>query len=193
MKKIVAILALAITTSAFADKIIIEARDAQGATTSGPHTSGTKSSDQNQYKLTYAKDINANWQIDYSVISVQTQSTELTAGSRIEAGALYRNKIAGLPVYLRGGYGLKTTTTANFQYYSVEPGVMIPMGNFTGRVGYRFRDAVAPSTKNIEETTTWRYGLGYNVTKDSSVWLRYDQMRGDTAQNVTFVAFEHKF
>jgi hypothetical protein len=193
MKKLVAILALAITTSAFADKIIIEARDAQGATTSGPHTSGTKSSDQNQYKLTYAKDVNANWQVDYSVISVQTQSTELTAGSRIEAGALYRNKIAGLPVYVRGGYGLKTTTAANFTYYSVEPGVMIPLGNFTGRVGYRFRDAVAPSNTNADETTTWRYGLGYNVTKDSSVWLRYDKMRGDTAQNVTFVAFEHKF
>lgn len=193
MKKLLAILALAITTSAFADKIIIEARDAQGATTSGPHTSGTTSPSQNQYKLTYAKDIDANWQVDYSVIAVQTQSTDLTAGSRIEAGAMYKNRVAGVPVYLRGGYGLKTTTSANFEYYSVEPGVMIPLGNFTGRVGYRWRDAVRPSTKNIDETKTWRYGVGYNVTKDSSVWLRYDQMRGDTAQNVTFVAFEHKF
>ena len=193
MKKLVAILALALSTSAFADKIILEARDAQGATTSGPHTSGTKSSDQNQYKLTYAKDINANWQADISIISVQTQSTELTAGSRIEAGALYKNTLAGWPVYLRGGYGLKTTTTANFQYYSVEPGVMIPLGNFTGRVGYRFRDAVEPSKVNVDETRTWRYGVGYNVTKDSSVWLRYDKMRGDIAHNVTFVAFEHRY
>jgi hypothetical protein len=193
MKKIVAILALALTTSAFADKIIIEARDAQGATTSGPHTSGTTSTDQYQYKLTYAKDVDPNWQVDYSIIAVQTQSTELTAGSRIEAGAMYKNRIGGLPVYLRGGYGLKTTTTANFAYYSVEPGVMIPMGNFTGRVGYRWRDAVDPAATRADETRTWRYGLGYNVTKDSSVWLRYDKMRGDTAQNVTFVAFEHKF
>ena len=152
MKKLLAILALAITTSAFADKIIIEARDAQGDTTSGPHKSGTASPSQNQYKLTYAKDVDANWQVDYSIIAAQTQSTDYTAGTRIEAGAMYKNTVAGVPVYLRGGYGLKTTTTANFDYYSVEPGVMIPLGSFTARLGYRWRDPVHPSKTNADET-----------------------------------------
>jgi hypothetical protein len=90
--------------------------------------------------------------------------------------------------YLRVATGQKTTSTTNFNYYSVEPGITAPIGStgITARLGYRFRDAY-DNAVNADQTRTVRAGLSYALTKQDAVGVRYDRVRGDTnSNNVAF-------
>ena len=130
---------------------------------------------------------------------IQTRSNDSTGGissTRLEAGLTGTASLApSLPfaVYTRVASGQKFTSTTNYTYYSVEPGVSVPFGNsgLTARVGWRYRAAY--DTANADETKTWRAGLSYAVTKQDTIGIRYDRMRGDLNQNVVAVNYTRGF
>ena len=111
-------------------------------------------------------------------------STGAVSNSRIEGSVTGRTTLGFFSPYLRLGVGQKFTTITNYSYYSVEPGITAPLANtgLTARLGYRYRTAVDSNTY-ADTTDTWRLGLSYALTKQDTVGIRYDQVRGDTNQN----------
>jgi opacity protein-like surface antigen len=175
MKKILAILAMAISGSVYAASATIEYQDQTGV-------NGT--TDSSLYLLSVSENINKNFVGGITMNYGAKDSTGSVSNSRIEGSVTGRTTLGFFSPYMRLGVGQKFTTTTNYSYYSVEPGVAAPLGNtgLTARLGYRYRTAF-DSTANSDTTNTWRLGLSYAVTKQDTVGVRYDQVRGDTNQN----------
>ena len=154
------------------------------------------SANQQGYNLSVRGNVSKAVTVD---AGIQTRSNDSTGGinsTRLEAGLTGSASLApSLPfaVYTRVASGQKFTTTTNYAYYSVEPGVTVPFGSsgLTARVGWRYRAAY--DTANADETKTWRAGLSYAVTKQDTIGVRYDRMRGDTNQNVVAVNYTRGF
>jgi hypothetical protein len=184
MKKIFAILALAVSGSVFAASASIEYQniDVVGGTT-----------DQKNVNLTVREAINQNFTGDVSLSNAWNNNTGGFASFRAEAGVTGAMPVAGpIGVYTRVATGQKFTSTTNFGYYSVEPGVTAALGGgFNAKVGYRFREAFA--TGDNDTTRTWRAGVTYDLTKKDTIGVRYDQMRGDAKQNIWAVNYTRGF
>jgi hypothetical protein len=187
MKKLLAILTLAISGSAFAASITIE----------GQSIEGQGSADQKNFNMTAKQEINKNFVGHVQVSTTQTDSTNAVS-TRLEGGVTGAVALFG-PVsgYTTVALGEKYSTagTGNFAYYSVEPGLTAPIGNtgLTAKVGYRFRSAVENANVNNDTTQTIRAGLSYAVTKQDAVGVRYDQVRGDVKQNIVAVGYTRSF
>jgi predicted porin len=116
--------------------------------------------------------------------------------TRIEAGLTASETFnAGVAVtpYVRGALGEKFVSgSSSFTYYSVEPGVAAALGNgVSASLGWRFQDAV-DNNKN-DQTRTWRAKLGYDIAKNSTVYIGYDIQRGDSDQNIAKIGFVQRF
>jgi hypothetical protein len=151
---------------------------------------------QQGYNLTVRGNVMKGVSADAGIQTRVSDSTDGISSTRLEAGLTGSTSLApSLPfgVYTRIATGQKFTTTTNYAYYSVEPGVSMPFGRsgLTARVGWRYRAAY--DTANADETKTWRAGLSYAVTKQDTVGVRYDRMRGDTNQNVIAVNYTRGF
>lgn len=173
MKKILAIMALAVSFSAFADSVTMESQRVNNAT----------GNDQQIYLLGYKATINDKLTADVLMSNVETDNTH-ALGTRLEAGVTGTTPLFGsVSGYTRVGLGQKYSNTANFSYYSVEPGVSAPVGPFTAKVGWRWRSAM-DSDKNNDQTHTMRYTLSYAVNKVNTVYVRYDRVNGDNDQKI---------
>ena len=182
MKKILAILAMAIAGSSFAGSITVEGRKIDN----------NSSADQTQYKLTVKEKITKSLDGDLSFSNTVTDGTGALS-TRIEGGVTGTTQQVG-PVagYVRVAAGQKFSNTGDFSYYSIEPGVLIPMGNFTGKIGYRYRSAF-DSSANGDQTNTWRAGVSYAVTKKDAVNVRFDSVSGDSNQKIWAVGYTRGF
>jgi hypothetical protein len=182
MKKILAILAMAIAGSSFAGSITVE----------GQKIDNNVSADQKQYSLSVKENITKELAGDVSFKNTVTDGTGALT-TRLEAGLTGTTQRVG-PVagYVRVAAGQKFSNTGDFSYYSIEPGVLIPMGNFTGKIGYRYRSAF-DSSANGDQTNTWRAGVSYAVTKKDAVGVGYDSVRGDSTQNIVKVNYSRSF
>jgi hypothetical protein len=113
--------------------------------------------------------------------------------TRLELGLIPSYDLGSVKLYTRAVVGEKYNTTGNFSYYSVEPGVIIPLGGgFSTRLGYRFRDAV-DSGKFADRTETTRIGVRYDFNKQDAVNLRFDRVRGDQDQNTWALSYIRSF
>lgn len=185
MKKILAITALLVSGSVFAASGTIEYQSIDGKTTTP--------TDQNSYSLTIKESINKNFVGDLGIsqTSNRTSGSDTLASTRTEAGLTGSTSMFGVTPYTRLAVGQKFSSSNNFTYYSVEPGVAVPVGPLTAKVGYRFRNAV--DTSNNDTTRTWRAGLSYDLTSKDTIGVRYDKMRGDTNQNIVAVNYTRGF
>jgi opacity protein-like surface antigen len=182
MKKILAILAMATAGTAFAGSFTVEGQQIDSLT----------GANQKQYSLSVKENITKEVTGDVSFSNTTTDGTSALT-TRLEGGLTgLTQQVGPIKGYVRVAAGQKFSNTTDFSYYSVEPGVLIPMGNFTGRIGYRYRSAF-DSTANNDQTNTWRAGLSYALTKQDTVGVRYDQMRGDTTQNTVAVNYTRGF
>jgi hypothetical protein len=183
MKKIFAILALAVSTTAMADSVTFETNNIQGVGTT----------DSTAYRMTYQHVITPKkLDTDYSISQTQSDTASKSISTRIEAGLRYRFPIVGdLNGYVRGGIGEKFSTKGNATYYAFEPGILMPIGPFNARVGFRYRSAV--DSKDGDQTHTARVNLSYPLSKDSAIALGYDRMRGDSDQNITRLSYIRSF
>ena len=175
MKKIFAILAMATSGSLFAATATLEYQNQNGV-------NGT--ADSNLYQLSVKEDINKNFAGDVVLNTASKDSTGAVSSSRAEAGLTGKTTLGFVSPYVRVATGEKFTSTTNFAYYSVEPGLTAPIGKtgLTARLGYRFRSAY--DTAQPDTTRTARAGLSYAITPKDTLGVRYDSVRGDTNQNV---------
>ena len=188
MKKIALATILAIVaTSSFAASVGIQYQNQEGQ-------SGTANS--NAYVITVKEDITKNFAADVQATTTATESTGGLSSQRLELGGTGSVALApSLPfgLYTRVAAGQKFTSTTNYSYYSVEPGVTMPFGKtgLSARVGWRYRAAF--DSANADETRTWRAGLNYQINKANAVGVRYDSVRGDTNQNTVAVGYTRSF
>lgn len=181
MKKILAILALAAFGSAFAGSFSVESQNVNNVV----------SADQQVYILGVKHDFRKNFAGDLAISNSQTNGTNALS-TRLEAGATVSAPLFGSVVgYTRIGYGLKYSNTTDFAYYSVEPGVSMPVGPFTAKVGYRYRSAT--SSANNDQTNTSRVSVAYALTKNDSVAIGYDRMTGDAEAKVVRLSYTRGF
>ena len=189
MKKIFAILALAVSGGAFAATATLEYQDINGV-----HNTPN---DQRNINLTVKEAINANFAGDVQLSNTwnNTATSDAASSFRAEGGLTGSAALFGpLSGYTRVAVGQKFTTTTNFTYYSVEPGVTMPLGaGFNAKVGYRFRTALENPNVYNDTTRTWRAGLSYDINKNNTVGLGYDQVRGDSNQNIVKVNYTRGF
>ena len=175
MKKILAILAVAISGSVYAASATVEYQDQTGV-------KGT--TDSSLYLFSVSENINKNFSAGLTTNFGAKDSNGAVSNSRIEGSVTGKTTVGLFSPYMRVAAGQKFTTVTNYTYYSVEPGVTAPLGNtgVTARLGYRYRTAF-DSTANADTTNTWRLGMSYALTKQDTIGIRYDQVRGDTNQN----------
>jgi len=187
MKKLLLVLLFAISAPAFADKFVIERGWGDDLAANAPSST--------TWYFKGVRDINENFAMDTSL-----QITQLDANppanklsSRIDIGAIPKFDIYD-PVkgYTRFALGEKLSTSGNYDYYSIEPGVRSTLGyGFWGQVGWRFRTPF--NVANNDTTRTWRTSLNYDITPKDTIGVRLDNQRGDSNQNIWNVNYVRSF
>jgi len=174
MKKILAILALATFGTAFAGTATFEGSKVNGL-------DGAKDALSTNFAIT--ETVNKTFSVLTQLTSQQSDGTNAVS-TRLEVGG-----IATVPVYgpvtgyarLAVGQKFSTAGSGQFTYYSIEPGLNVPLGsNLTAKIGYRFRTAADNANVNKDTTDTVRVGVSYALNKEHSVGFRYDRMTGDS-------------
>jgi len=61
----------------------------------------------------------------------------------------------------------------------------------TVKAGWRHRDAL--DNANADQTRSWRLGADYALTKNYSVAVGYDRVRGDSNYNAVNTSLNFKF
>ena len=177
MKKTLSILLLSILSigSVYAASATIEYQDQTGV---------NNTTNSSLYLLALSENINKNFSAGISTNFGAKDATGAVSNSRIEGSVTGKTTIGLFSPYVRLGVGQKFTTVTNYSYYSVEPGVTAPLGNtgLTARFGYRYRTAF-DSTAYADTTNAQRIGLSYALTKQDTIGVRYDRVRGDTNLN----------
>lgn len=183
MKKIVLALLLVASTSAFADKFVLE--KARASDTSGALGANT-------WYVKGIVDVSKNLVLDASLQTTQADVTNKIS-SRYDIGVNPKFDLVG-PVrgYARMSVGEKISTSGNFSFYAVEPGITAPLGSgLSTQIGYRFRNAF--NTTNNDTTHTLRAGVTYELTNKDAIGVRFDRMRGDQNQNIWNVNYVRSF
>jgi len=184
MKKftLATILALSALTATAAE-VRLEAQDANGQSTTASQTG---------YEFGFKEAITKNLAGDIAVKNYRTNNTNILS-TRYEAGLTGSVPVGPVSAYTRVAVGEQFVSgSGGTSYYSVEPGVSVPIVKGLGlSLGYRFQDTFADN--KADTTRTWRGKLGYDLTKTSTVYVGYDQQRGDSQQNITKVGYVHRF
>jgi len=196
MKKIAAILfaLLAVSTGAGAVTVAVAYANVNGVDVPANKAYTSK---QQSVELAVRETINDHFAVDALINDTinNTDASTAIASSRVELGLVGTMPVYGpVSAYTRVGLGQKFTTSGNFSYYSVEPGVSFKVPGVTGltaKVGYRFRDATDNS--NTDDTKTTRVGLSYQVTSKDTVGLGYDRQTGSSSQNSIKFNYSHSF
>ena len=180
MKKILAILAVAISGTAFAaDSVTVESQRINNAGAAA----------QQQYVLGVKKQF-SGFAGDLAFSNAQTEGTNALS-TRIEAGATVAGPVG---LYTRVATGQKYSNTADFSYYSIEPGIAVAVpgvAGLTAKAGFRWRSAY--DSANNDQTHTARYSLAYAVSKIDTVAVKYDRVNGDSNQKIVSVAYTRGF
>ena len=179
MKKFAVATLVALSGLAFAgDSVTLE----------GQRINNAGAAAQQQYVLGVKKDF-SSFAGDLAFQNAQTEGTNALS-TRIEAGATVNGPVG---LYARTAVGQKYSNTADFTYFSIEPGISAPVGyGLTAKVGYRYRSAF-DSSQNNDQTHTVRYAVSYALGKDDSVALKYDRVNGDSNQKVVGIAYTRGF
>jgi opacity protein-like surface antigen len=185
MKKFIALAALLAASTAFAGgfgSVEYSGRDGVDGT-----------ADARATKVTMGTDINQLLKADFSLRQKTNTDNDLS-DTRLEAGLTATQPIGGtgFSVYGRGAVGEKFKTSANYTYYSVEPGIKYAVTPaLSVKAGYRYRAAL--DSANADTTRSYRLGAEYAITKNYFVGLGYDRVRGDSDYNATNVSVGFKF
>ena len=180
MKKLSIATLVALSVAAYAgDSVTVE----------GQHINNNQAAGQQQYVLGVKKEF-SGFAADVAFQNAQTEGTNALS-TRLEAGATVSGPVG---LYARAAIGEKFTNTADFKYYSIEPGISaaVPgVAGLTAKVGYRWRSAL--DSANNDQTHTQRYALSYALNKTDAVAVKYDRVSGDNTQKIVAVAYTKGF
>ena len=132
---------------------------------------------------------------DYS-LKMENSQTAFGSGS-ISQGLEVRVKQSfgisgGIRPYLGVRLGEKVTSSTNFSHYAFDAGVKIPLGaGFTGDVGARYRNAF--DTANAYQTTRAHVAVGYDLTKQDAIAVRWSRSWGDEEKDGVRLQYTRSF
>ena len=185
MKKILSgLVALAISGMVFAGSVTVE----------GAKLNTIGGNDQMNSNFTLSESINNTFSVHTQLSSTQTDTSN-SVSTRLEVGGTATIKLYG-PVngYAKLALGQKYSTAGQFTYYSIEPGVSVPLSSsLTAKVGYRYRTAAENPNVNKDTTDTVRVGVTYAIDKVRAVGFRFDRITGDSRQDGYNVFYTHSF
>lgn len=185
MKKILTgVIALAISGMVLAGSVSVE----------GSKSNTIGGNDQMSTNFALSENINKTFSAHTQLSSNQTDSTSAVS-TRLEVGATATAPLVGaVSGYTKVAVGQKYSTAGSFTYYSIEPGVSVPLSSsLTAKVGYRFRTAAENPNVNNDTTHTARVGVTYAIDKVRAVGVRFDRITGDSRQDGYNVFYSHSF
>jgi hypothetical protein len=128
--------------------------------------------------------------VDYSV-KMATSQTEIGSGSITQTLELRARKSFGA-VYFGGRVGERMTSATHFSYYAIDSGVKFPLvAGFTADVGARYRNAF--ESGKLYETTRGHVAVGYALTKQDAVGVRWSRSHGDEEKDAVRLAYTRSF
>ena len=127
---------------------------------------------------------------DYS-IKMENSQTEFGNGS-ISQGLELRVKQSFDMFYLGGRLGEKVSSSTHFSHYAIDAGVKVPLGaGFTGDVGGRYRNAF--ESGHDYQTRRAHVAVGYALTKQDSVAVRWSRSSGDEEKDAVRLQYTRSF
>ena len=127
---------------------------------------------------------------DYSLKS-NTSQTALGSGS-ISSGLEVRVRKSLGAFYLGGRLGERITSSTHFSTYAIDAGVKFPLfAGFTGDVGGRYRNAF--ESGKAYETQRVHATVGYALTKQDSVAVRFSRSYGDEEKDAWRLSYTRSF
>jgi hypothetical protein len=196
MKKIITIMALAFTASAFAENgVNFEFERERG--TASPNTMSNTVKVAPYVKLDNGikLDLQFGASRDDGTVSGNNNALENT----VEARAQKMFEVyPGLKLGARIGVGQMINgvnsagKTVDFGYYTVEPKAEYALTEkVSALASWRYRDAFADS--NNYQTRTWKAGFGFAATKKDVVEVKYFEKRGDSNTNGVELGYTRSF
>jgi len=127
---------------------------------------------------------------DYS-LKMENSQTAFGNGS-ISQGLEVRVKQSFDGFYIGGRLGEKVTSTEHFSHYAIDAGVKFPLvAGLTGDVGGRYRNAFASG--HDYETTRAHVAVGYALTKQDAVAVRWSRSWGDEEKDAWRLQYTRSF
>ena len=127
---------------------------------------------------------------DYS-LKANTSQTALGSGS-ISSGLEVRARKSLGAFYLGGRLGERITSSTHFSTYAIDAGVKFPLAaGFTGDVGGRYRNAF--ESGKAYETQRAHATVGYALTKQDSVAVRFSRSYGDEEKDAWRLSYTRSF
>ena len=185
MKKILTgLVALAISGMVLAGSVTVE----------GAKINTIGGNDQMNTNFTLSESINNTFSVHTQLSSTQTDNTNAVS-TRLEVGGTATAPLFGaINGYTKVAVGQKYSTSGSFTYYSIEPGITMPLSpSLTAKVGYRFRTAAENANVNKDTTDTVRVGVTYAINKKDAVGFRFDRITGDSRQDGYNVFYSRSF
>lgn len=148
--------------------------------------------DQRATILTVREDITKNFRADVSFVNVKNEDSN-TISYRTEVGGTGLMPVGKATAFVRTAVGQRFTSTTNYSYYVVEPGIRMPLAStgLTASLSYRYRDAF--DNANGDQTHSVRTGLSYALTKQDAIGVAYMKTRGDAQQSIIGVNYTRGF
>jgi len=154
-------------------------------------TSGTES---DSYSLRIANDLNDKG-LNVDFITIQNRNTtSLSLNNQYEIGLAQRIPLnSNVIPYVRAGIGSFMPSTRNSQnYVLIEPGVVVRANSIPvfAKLDYAWGTGLNTDALDV---TLGRVAIGYNFTKEVSVSVRRDYLRGDMKQDMTWLQLGYRF
>ena len=128
--------------------------------------------------------------VDYS-IKMENSQTEIGSGSITQALEARAKKNIGA-LYVGARLGERITSSTHFSYYAIDSGVKFPLvAGFTADVGARYRNAF--ESGKLYETTRGHVAVGYALTKQDSVAVRWSRSYGDEEKDGVRLQYTRSF
>ena len=128
--------------------------------------------------------------VDYSIKMANSQ-TEIGSGSITQALEIRAKKNFGA-LYFGGRLGERITSATHFSYYAIDSGVKFPLvAGFTADVGARYRNAF--ESGKLYETTRGHVAVGYALTKQDAVAVRWSRSYGDEEKDAVRLQYTRSF
>jgi hypothetical protein len=128
--------------------------------------------------------------VDYS-IKMENSQTEIGSGSITQAIEVRAKKNFGA-LYFGSRLGERITSSTHFSYYAVDSGVKFPIvAGFTADVGGRYRNAF--ESGKLYETKRAHVAVGYALTKQDAVAVRWSRSWGDEEKDGTRLQYTRSF
>ena len=128
--------------------------------------------------------------VDYSIKMANSQ-TEIGSGSITQALEVRARKSFGA-VYFGARLGERMTSSTHFSYYAIDSGVKFPLvAGFTADVGARYRNAF--ESGKLYETVRGHVAVGYALTKQDAVAVRWSRSSGDEEKDAVRLQYTRSF